>query len=58
MITSCAPSQPIAHIIQDRKRTWLLRPVQRTRLNLALSDAIFVMFLNTLISVGGSVFGL
>ena len=38
--------------------TWLLRPVQRTRLNLSLSDAMLARFLNTVISFGGSVLGL
>ena len=38
--------------------TWLFFPVHRTRRNLALSDATFVMFLYTFISSGGCVLGL
>ena len=37
--------------------SWLFRPVQRTRLNLSLSDATWAMFLKTATVFGGSVFG-
>ena len=37
--------------------SWLFLPVQRTRLNLSLSDATWAMFLKTATVFGGSVFG-
>lgn len=41
-----------------RSRTWLLRPVHRTRLNLSLLEATLAIFLKTVMSLGGSVLGL